>query len=202
MMRKEKRMMSVTAIIQGAQAQHWSRSLGGFGPPHMSLERKMFLTTNFSYTLNVKSTVLLEETQRQPMSRKSKRCSNRRGVLSFTEVTQQVLNEHELSMGSEVQKSSRLIGQCDRCHQSVSNVPSNRTRSAQNVRTEDANNPTYRFTPRRNLQVLPQRRTKSYAKAAKGDIVYLPLLPRSNFRQLRMWTWQRRSGLCSRKLVP
>ncbi|CAG9825050.1 unnamed protein product [Phaedon cochleariae] len=37
MMKKEKPMMSVTAIIQGAQAQHWGRTLAGFGPPHMSL---------------------------------------------------------------------------------------------------------------------------------------------------------------------
>lgn len=39
MMKKEKRMMSVTAIIQGAQAQHWGRSMSGFGPPHLSLGR-------------------------------------------------------------------------------------------------------------------------------------------------------------------
>ncbi|KAG5875684.1 hypothetical protein JTB14_023963 [Gonioctena quinquepunctata] len=37
MMKKEKPMMSVTAIIQGAQAQHWGRTLAGFGSPHMSL---------------------------------------------------------------------------------------------------------------------------------------------------------------------
>ncbi|CAH0557271.1 unnamed protein product [Brassicogethes aeneus] len=37
MMKKEKPMMSVTAIIQGAQAQHWGRSLAGFGPPHFPL---------------------------------------------------------------------------------------------------------------------------------------------------------------------
>ncbi|XP_050497755.1 retinoic acid receptor RXR-alpha-B [Diabrotica virgifera virgifera] len=36
MMKKEKPMMSVTAIIQG-QAQHWSRTFAGFGHPHMSL---------------------------------------------------------------------------------------------------------------------------------------------------------------------
>ncbi|KAJ3634189.1 hypothetical protein MTP99_011093 [Tenebrio molitor] len=35
MMKKEKPMMSVTAIIQGAQ--NWSRSLSNFGPSHMSL---------------------------------------------------------------------------------------------------------------------------------------------------------------------
>lgn len=37
MMKKEKPMMSVTAIIQGAQAQHWGRSLAGLGPPHVPL---------------------------------------------------------------------------------------------------------------------------------------------------------------------
>ncbi|XP_066255395.1 retinoic acid receptor RXR-alpha-B isoform X1 [Euwallacea similis] len=37
MMKKEKPMMSVTAIIQGAQQQHWSRSFGGFAAPQMSL---------------------------------------------------------------------------------------------------------------------------------------------------------------------
>ncbi|XP_049822638.1 retinoic acid receptor RXR-alpha-B isoform X3 [Aethina tumida] len=37
MMKKEKPMMSVTAIIQGAQAQHWGRTLAGFGPPHLPL---------------------------------------------------------------------------------------------------------------------------------------------------------------------
>lgn len=37
MMKKEKPMMSVTAIIQGAQQQHWSRSFGGFVTPQMSL---------------------------------------------------------------------------------------------------------------------------------------------------------------------
>lgn len=31
MMKKEKPMMSVTAIIQGAQAQHWGRSLAALG---------------------------------------------------------------------------------------------------------------------------------------------------------------------------
>lgn len=35
MMKKEKPVLSVTAIIQGTQAQHWGRSLGGFGSPHM-----------------------------------------------------------------------------------------------------------------------------------------------------------------------
>lgn len=30
-------MMSVTAIIQGAQSQHWGRTLAGFGNPHVSL---------------------------------------------------------------------------------------------------------------------------------------------------------------------
>ncbi|XP_060518911.1 retinoic acid receptor RXR-alpha-B isoform X2 [Cylas formicarius] len=37
MMKKEKPMMSVTAIIQGAQAQHWSRGLTGFGGSQMQL---------------------------------------------------------------------------------------------------------------------------------------------------------------------
>lgn len=30
-MKKDKPMMSVTAIIQGAQAQHWGRFATGFG---------------------------------------------------------------------------------------------------------------------------------------------------------------------------
>lgn len=43
MMKKEKPMMSVTAIIQGAQ--HWGRTLAGFGNPHVSLgkNKKLFL---------------------------------------------------------------------------------------------------------------------------------------------------------------
>lgn len=40
MMKKEKPMMSVTAIIQG---QHWSRNLANFGPPHMPLGRLWIL---------------------------------------------------------------------------------------------------------------------------------------------------------------
>lgn len=39
-------MMSVTAIIQGAQAQHWGRSLAGLGPPHIPLGIYLF---NFPY---------------------------------------------------------------------------------------------------------------------------------------------------------
>lgn len=35
MMKKEKPMMSVTAIIQGAQ--HWGRGLPGLGPSNMQL---------------------------------------------------------------------------------------------------------------------------------------------------------------------
>lgn len=34
-------MMSVTAIIQGAQAQHWGRSLAGLGPPHVPLGKEL-----------------------------------------------------------------------------------------------------------------------------------------------------------------
>ena len=37
MLKKEKPMMSVTAIIQGAQAQQWGRSFAGLGPPHFPL---------------------------------------------------------------------------------------------------------------------------------------------------------------------
>lgn len=40
-MKKEKPMMSVTAIIQGAQAQHWGRTLAGFGNP-MALGKLIF----------------------------------------------------------------------------------------------------------------------------------------------------------------
>lgn len=43
MMKKEKPMMSVTAIIQGAQ--HWGRTLAGFSSPRVSLgkTKKLFL---------------------------------------------------------------------------------------------------------------------------------------------------------------
>ena len=37
MMKKEKPMMSVTAIIQGAQAQHWGHGLSGLRTPNMGL---------------------------------------------------------------------------------------------------------------------------------------------------------------------
>ncbi|KAF5288017.1 hypothetical protein FQA39_LY15546 [Lamprigera yunnana] len=37
MLKKEKPMMSVTAIIQGAQAQQWGRGFAGLGPPHFPL---------------------------------------------------------------------------------------------------------------------------------------------------------------------
>lgn len=44
-------MMSVTAIIQGAQAQHWGRSLG-LGPPHhVPLGNYCFLWTLSAYNL-------------------------------------------------------------------------------------------------------------------------------------------------------
>jgi hypothetical protein len=51
MMKKEKPMMSVTAIIQGAQ--NWSRSLSNFGPSHMSLgtSRANFSSLRIRYSL-------------------------------------------------------------------------------------------------------------------------------------------------------
>lgn len=49
-MKKEKPMMSVTAIIQGAQ--HWGRTLAGFGSPHVSLgkNKKLLLPYLLSRT--------------------------------------------------------------------------------------------------------------------------------------------------------
>lgn len=40
-------MMSVTAIIQGAQAQHWGRTLAGFGGPHVPLGKHGHLLINY-----------------------------------------------------------------------------------------------------------------------------------------------------------
>nr|CAH7728895.1 unnamed protein product [Callosobruchus chinensis] len=115
-------------------------------------------------------------------------------ILPKTEKSQQVFNEHEvlgLSIRVEVQKNSRLIGQCHRC-QKYGHAESYCTASpkclkcaqdhmthlcpqtGQEVRKcancggdHPANSPTCRFTPRRNLQVIAQRQTISYADAAK-----------------------------------
>ncbi|KAJ8915657.1 hypothetical protein NQ315_003441 [Exocentrus adspersus] len=55
MMKKEKPMMSVTAIIQGAQAQHWGRTLAGFGGPHVPLG---YPCTNGEYLTLIKRLAL------------------------------------------------------------------------------------------------------------------------------------------------
>nr|CAH7718344.1 unnamed protein product [Callosobruchus chinensis] len=114
-------------------------------------------------------------------------------ILPKTEKSQHVFNEYELlglSIRVEVQKNSRLIGQCHRCQkyghaQSYCTASPKCLKCAQDHMThlcpqtgqevrkcancgEDhpANSPTCRFTPTRNLQVIAQRQPISYADAA------------------------------------
>nr|CAH7749749.1 unnamed protein product [Callosobruchus chinensis] len=107
-------------------------------------------------------------------------------VLPKTEQSQQ-----ELSIRVEVQKNSRLIGQSHRC-QKYGHAHSYCTASPKCLRCAQdymshlcpqtgqevrkcancggdhpENSSTCRFTPRRNLQVIAQRQTISYADAAK-----------------------------------
>nr|CAH7731570.1 unnamed protein product [Callosobruchus chinensis] len=107
-------------------------------------------------------------------------------ILPKTEKSQQ-----GLSIRVEVQKNSRLIGQYHRCQkyghaQSYCTASPKCLKCAQDHMTHlcpqtgqevrkcancggdhPANSPTCRFTPRRNLQVIAQRQTISYADAAK-----------------------------------
>ncbi|CAH2014278.1 unnamed protein product [Acanthoscelides obtectus] len=95
-----------------------------------------------------------------------------------------------LAIRVEVQKNSRLIGQCHRCQryghaQSYCTAPPKCLKCGSDHMTHlcpltgqeerkctncggahPANSPTCRFTPRRNLEVIAQRRSKSYAEAA------------------------------------
>ncbi|CAH2002645.1 unnamed protein product [Acanthoscelides obtectus] len=114
-------------------------------------------------------------------------------ILSKIEKSQQLFNEHELlglTIIVEVQKNSRLIGQCHRCQryghaQSYCTAPNKCLKCASDHMTHlcpltgqeerkcancggahPANSPTNRFTPRRNLEVIAQRRSKSYTEAA------------------------------------
>lgn len=55
MMKKEKPMMSVTDIIQGAQAQHWARGIAGWTTNQCNLiididSIRFLLFKNFDYT--------------------------------------------------------------------------------------------------------------------------------------------------------
>ncbi|CAH1956815.1 unnamed protein product, partial [Acanthoscelides obtectus] len=120
-------------------------------------------------------------------------------ILPKTEKSQQVFNEHELlgpSIRVEVQKNSRLIGQCHRCQkyghaQSYCTAPPKCLKCTQDHMTQMcpqtgqevrrcANSPTCRFTPRRNLQVIAQRRAKSYADAARDDTSTAPAVSSSS----------------------
>nr|CAH7737853.1 unnamed protein product [Callosobruchus chinensis] len=139
-------------------------------------KRKIFLTIHFPCPLRETSTLLSEGSQYQLPSKKSKRSSNRRVILPKTEKSQQVFNEHELlglSIRVEVQKNSRLIGQCHRC-QKYGHAQSYCTASPKCLKDHPANSPTCRFTPRRNLQVIAQRQTISYADAAKDASLTAP----------------------------
>nr|CAH7759976.1 unnamed protein product [Callosobruchus chinensis] len=100
-------------------------------------------------------------------------------------------SQQGVSIRVEVQKNSRFIGQCQRCQkyghaQSYCTASPKCLKCAQDHMTHlcpqtgqevrkcancggdhPANSPTCRFTPRRNLQVIAQRQTISYAGAAK-----------------------------------
>ncbi|CAH1991974.1 unnamed protein product [Acanthoscelides obtectus] len=114
-------------------------------------------------------------------------------ILRKIEKSQQLFNEHELlglAIRVEVQKNSRLIGHCHRCQryghaQCYCTAPPKCLKCASDHMTHlcpltgqeerkyancggahPANSPSCRFTPRRNLEVIAQRRSNSYAEAA------------------------------------
>ncbi|CAH2011240.1 unnamed protein product, partial [Acanthoscelides obtectus] len=115
-------------------------------------------------------------------------------ILPKVEKSQQLFNEHELlglAIRVEVQKNSRLIGQCHRCQkyghaQSYCTAPPKCLKCASDhmihlcPQTEQeerkcancggghpANSRTCRFAPKKNLEVIAQRRNVSYADAAR-----------------------------------
>ncbi|CAH2007764.1 unnamed protein product [Acanthoscelides obtectus] len=115
-------------------------------------------------------------------------------ILPKIEKSQQLFNEHELlglAIRVEVQKNSRLIGQCHRCQkyghaQSYCTAPPKCLKCASDHMTHlcpqteqqerkcancggghPANSRTCRFAPKKNLQVIAQRRNVSYADAAR-----------------------------------
>ncbi|CAH1996877.1 unnamed protein product [Acanthoscelides obtectus] len=122
-------------------------------------------------------------------------------ILPKTEKSQQGFSEHELlglAIRVEVQKNSRLIGQCHRCQkyghaQSYCTAPPKCLKCAKDHMTHlcqlteeeerkcancgeghPANSRTCKFTPRRNLQVIAQRRNISYADAAREATLPAP----------------------------
>nr|CAI5820523.1 unnamed protein product [Callosobruchus analis] len=124
-------------------------------------------------------------------------------ILPKLEKSRELFNEHELlglAIRVEVQKNSRLIGQCHHCQkyghaQSYCTAPpkclkcasDHMTHLCPQTRLEErkcancgeghpANSPTCRFAPRRNLQVIAQRRNITYADAAKDATSTAPSL--------------------------
>nr|CAI5826124.1 unnamed protein product [Callosobruchus analis] len=124
-------------------------------------------------------------------------------ILPKLEKSRELFNEHELlglAIRVEIQKNSRLIGQCHRCQkyghaQSYCTAPPKCLKCASDHMTHlcpqtgleerkcancgeghPANSPTCRFAPRRNLQVIAQRRNISYADAAKNATSTAPSL--------------------------
>nr|CAI5834086.1 unnamed protein product [Callosobruchus analis] len=124
-------------------------------------------------------------------------------ILPKLEKSRELFNEHELlglAIRVEVQKNSRLIGQCHCCQkyghaQSYCTAPPKCLKCASDHMTHlcpqtgleerkcancgeghPANSPTCRFAPRRNLQLIAQRRNISYADAAKDATSTAPSL--------------------------
>nr|CAH7762475.1 unnamed protein product [Callosobruchus chinensis] len=129
-------------------------------------------------------------------------------ILPKTEKSQQVFNEHELSIRVEVQKNFQLIGQCHRCQkyghdQSYCTVSPKCLKCVQDHMTQlypqtgqgtgecanyggdhPENSPTCSLAPRRNLQVQPR--------------LHSWLLLRAHLRLLKAWAWEQHSSPCSR----